>query len=80
MKNNEHWVLLPQACLERVDTPGPDPRTGEPTVFPYRQTSKLFLHAYHAKTKKLLHAYGPFADAGEVEAFAREHHIDLKAK
>ena len=80
MKNNELWRVLPVTTLVRDDTPGVDPDTGKDRVFPYRQGIELFLHAYHAKTKKLLHAYGPFADAGEVEAFAREHHIDLKAK
>lgn len=76
---NESWIITSTEYLVRKDVVGTDTK-GEPTVFPYKRTQGLFLEGFHTLTKRRLHVYGPFADLGEVETFAREHHIDIEVQ
>jgi len=77
---NERWIILPKDYLVRQDNDGPSPDTGQTISFPYLMHNGIFLEGYHPRTKKRIHAYGPFDSIDDMETFAREHHIDLQAK
>ena len=77
---NERWITTIKDYLVREGEACPCINKSDEAPYPYTRRQGFFLEGYHAAIKKRLHTYGPFDTVGEMEAFAREHHIDLGAQ